>query len=200
MGLGCATRLDLAEGEVGEPGDGCQDVVEVVRDAAGQGAHRVDLLRALHLLLEHAMVGDVEREADHADDLTVPAERLEPDFGGATTQFALAVDRLPGERDQVVGDRLELGIVGLEVLEEVETDDRFELRMEAQRVESGTVGGRDLQVTVDDPERGGNPRQNGIAGLIDCRQLKRGRSARRGAQDLFPFPIAHATRDTSVGC
>ena len=137
MGLRRATRLDLAEREVGEAGDGRQDVVEVVRDAAGQGAHRVDLLRALHLLLEHAVVGDVEREADHADDLTVAAEWLEPDLGHPASQLALAVDRLPGERDQVVGDRLELGIVGLEVLEEVEADDRVELRMEAQRVEAG---------------------------------------------------------------
>ena len=112
---------------MGKPGDGREDVVEVVCDAAGQGAHRVDLLRTLQLLLEHAMLGDVEREADHADDLTLAAERLEPDFGHPAAQLALAVDRLPGEREQVVGDRLELGIVGLEVLEEVEADDRVEL-------------------------------------------------------------------------
>jgi hypothetical protein len=37
------------------------------------------------LLLEHAVLGDVEREADHADDLAVPAERLEPNLGHAAS-------------------------------------------------------------------------------------------------------------------
>ena len=174
MSLRSTARLDLAEREMGEPGDGRQDVVEVVRDAAGQGAHRVDLLRALQLLLEHAMVGDVEREADHADDLTLAAERLEPDLGHPATQLALAVDGFPGERDQVVGDRLELGIVGLEVLEEVEADDRVELRMEAQGVETWTVRGRDPQVTVDDPERRGDPGQDDLAGLVDGQEARAG--------------------------
>ena len=196
MSLCRAARLDLAECEVGEPGDRRQDVVEVVRDAAGERAHRIDLLRALQLLLEHAVVGDVEREADDADHLTVTAEWLEPDFSHPAPQLALAIDSLPGERDQVVGDRLELGIVGLEVLEEVEADDRFELRMEAQRVEAGAVRRRDPQITVDDPERGRDPRQDGKPGLVDSRELERGRSARHGAQDLLPFPPIIVTGDT----
>ena len=137
MRLCRAAWLDLTEREVCEAGDRRQDVVEVVRDAAGQGAHRVDLLHALQLLLEHAMLGDVEREADHADDLALSAERLEPDLRHPASQLALAVDGRPAERDQVVGDRLELGIVGLEVLEQVEADNRVALWMEAQRVEAG---------------------------------------------------------------
>ena len=136
-------------------------------DAARQGADRVDLLHSLHLVLEHAMLRDVEREADHADDLTVTAERLEPDLGLPAAQLAPAVDRLAVERAQMVGDRLELGIVGLEVLEEVEADDRVELWMEAQRVEARAVGGRDPQITVDDPERRWDPGQDAFTGLFD---------------------------------
>ncbi len=142
------------------------------------------------------MVGDVQREADDADDLTLATEWLETDFSDPASQLAFAIDSFPGERDQMVGDRLELGIVGLEVLEEVEPDDRVELRMEAQRVEAGTVRGRDPQITVDDPERGRDPRQDELPGLVDCRRLERGRSARHGAQDPLPFPLQIMTGDT----
>ena len=159
--------LEFAEREVGKAGDGREDVVEVVCDAARQGAHRVDLLHTLHLALEHAVLGDVEREPDHADDLILTAERLQPDLGLPASQLALAVHRLAVERAQMVGDRLELGIVGLEVLKEVEADDRVELWMEAQRVEAGAVGGRDPQITVDDPERRRDPGQDAFTGLFD---------------------------------
>ena len=158
-----------------------------MRDAAGDSAHRVDLLLALQVLLEHPMIRDVQCEADNAHDLPVHAERLEPDFGNAAAQLALAVDRLPGEREQVIGDRLELGIVGVEVLVEVEADDGVELRMEAQQAEAVAVGGRDPQVTVDDPERRGNPRQAELAGLVDGRRLEWDRPVGHHAQAFSPL-------------
>jgi hypothetical protein len=67
----------------------------------------------------------------------------------------------------VVGDRLEPRIVGLEVLEEVEADDRLELRVETQRVEARAPGGRDPKITIDDPEGRGNPGQEIFPELLD---------------------------------
>ena len=100
-------------------------------------------LRVLQLLFEQAVVGDVEGKADHADDRPLRAEGLEPNLGHPAAQFALADDRLPVECTQVIGDRLELGIVGSEVFEEVEADERFELGVQPQRFEPRAVRGRD---------------------------------------------------------
>ena len=49
---------------VGGQKDGRQDVVEVVRDAAGQRADRVHLLRLRHLCFERLLLGDVDRIDD----------------------------------------------------------------------------------------------------------------------------------------
>jgi hypothetical protein len=74
----------------------------------------------------------------------------------------------------VIRDRLEFGIVGLEVLEEIESDDRVELRVQAQRLEAGAVGRRDRQVTIDDPESCGDPRQGVPADFVDAWSLELG--------------------------
>ena len=113
-----------------------------------------------------------------------------PNLGHAASQPALTVDRFPTERQQVIRDRRERGIVGLEVLEEIEADDRVKFGMQAQRVEAGAVRGRNPQVAVDDPERCGDPRQGELAGVVHGGVAERGRSAGHGAQDPLPFPGA----------
>ena len=53
-------RLVLEQQQVGEADDRGQHVVEVVRDAAGELAHRLHLLALRELRLELVLVGHVE--------------------------------------------------------------------------------------------------------------------------------------------
>ena len=53
----------LHQQQVGRAHDAHQDVVEVVRDAAGEPADRFELLRLAQLFLERAPLGDVADEA-----------------------------------------------------------------------------------------------------------------------------------------
>ena len=56
----------LHQQQVGRAHDAHQDVVEVVRDAAGEAADRFELLRLPQLFLERAPLGDVAEEpGDH---------------------------------------------------------------------------------------------------------------------------------------
>ena len=57
---GRVARPVVGEQEVGEADDRGQHVVEVVRDAAGELADRLHLLALRELLLERALLGDVE--------------------------------------------------------------------------------------------------------------------------------------------
>ena len=68
-----------AEHQIGHAVDDRQQVVEVVRDAAGEPADDLHLLRLLQLLLELALLGDVGGGADHAD----APRRLVVDVEGA---------------------------------------------------------------------------------------------------------------------
>ena len=55
-------RLQLHQQQVGRAHDAHQDVVEVVRDAAGQPADGFELLRLTQLFLERTALGDVAHE------------------------------------------------------------------------------------------------------------------------------------------
>ncbi len=58
-------RPVVGEQQIGEADDGGQHVVEVVRDAAGELADGLHLLALRELLLQRALLGDVEGIDDH---------------------------------------------------------------------------------------------------------------------------------------
>ena len=52
--------------QVGVAQDGREKIVEVVRDAAGQHAEALELLRPMHLPLERPALGDIRDHGEHA--------------------------------------------------------------------------------------------------------------------------------------
>src|SRR5712664_1938797 len=77
--------LRSAYGDLAVTEDGVQDIVEIVRDAASQRAHRFEPLGAPQLLLQLAQfplglpsLGDVEHEADRTHGFAVVAEERTP--------------------------------------------------------------------------------------------------------------------------
>ena len=70
----------IAQREVGVAEDRDEEVVEVVREAAGEHAEALRALRVDHPALERARGGDIERGADRADDLAAYAVRRDRDL------------------------------------------------------------------------------------------------------------------------
>ena len=60
--------MRVAQAEVRVAEDRDEQVVEVVREAAGEHAEALGALRVDHAVLECVRGGDVDRRADHADD------------------------------------------------------------------------------------------------------------------------------------
>ena len=85
----------LARQQIAEAANGREQIVEVVRDAAGELADRVHLLRLAHLLLEPAALGHVARHGEHFADeprLRIAhrlARRLEPDVVAVAPAHAI---------------------------------------------------------------------------------------------------------------
>ena len=76
--LAAGAGIEPVEDEAAAAEDRGQEVVEVVRDAAGEPPDRLHLLRLAQLLLERLAVGDVDRHADRADDRAIHvAQRLD---------------------------------------------------------------------------------------------------------------------------
>ena len=69
---------DLAQREVGVAEDRDEQVVEVVREPAGEHAEALGALRVDHPALELRARGDVDRGADRADDLAVAGDTARP--------------------------------------------------------------------------------------------------------------------------
>ena len=99
----------IGEQQVGIADDRGQDIVEIMRDAAGELADRLHFLALREILLQHALFGRVERENGRAGAFVAAG------IGGrdeeARRAFALAMQ--PGvDRDDVAlafagrGDRL----------------------------------------------------------------------------------------------
>ena len=89
----------LHQHQVGRAHDAHQDVVEVVRDAAGEPADRFELLRLPQLFLERAPLGDVAEEpGEHGAAVGAdPRDRqLERELGAVGAQAASA--RAAGRR------------------------------------------------------------------------------------------------------
>ena len=73
-----STLRGILSHELGVAEDGLQEVVEVVRDAAGHLSERGELLGLEHLRLELALGGGVVHDREHALELPVaPGERGE---------------------------------------------------------------------------------------------------------------------------
>src|SRR6185369_8346247 len=66
IGTAARSRLELLLQELPIVGDDGEEVVEVVRDTAGEPAHRLELLRLAQLLFEHTVLGDIVYDADEA--------------------------------------------------------------------------------------------------------------------------------------
>ena len=97
--VGCAQDLlhvlphrvalpQIGEGQVGVPGDGGEQVVEVVSDAARQPAHRLHLLSLPQLRFEELALGDV---FDEDVEILHPTFRVPHDSGAMTDRDGLGV-------------------------------------------------------------------------------------------------------------
>ena len=105
----------LHQEQVGRAHDAHQDVVEVVRDAAGEPADRLELLRLPQLLFERAPLGDVADEAGHRRARLSPPTRATVNSTGNSVPSARIAGQLelpPGQRSaaggQVLAERVEL--------------------------------------------------------------------------------------------
>ena len=90
--------LEPAEDQVGAAGDDREQVVEVVRDAARQAAHRLHLLGLPELFLEPEALGDVHHRADHPRGPAVPVVQhvaAVEDAGVRAVGAAAAILRAP---------------------------------------------------------------------------------------------------------
>ena len=104
-----SSGAELHQQQVGRAHDAHQDVVEVVRDAAGQPADRFELLRLPELLLERAPLGDVADEpGEHR--AAVAAEPRHRQFdrelgavGAQAGQLELPAGERPAAGRQVLG-------------------------------------------------------------------------------------------------
>jgi hypothetical protein len=76
-------RAGLLHGQRDVAQDRDEDVVEVVRDAPGEDADRLELLRLQQLLLDPLLVGDVAEHDDHALERAVL-----PSYGGRARRDA----------------------------------------------------------------------------------------------------------------
>ena len=66
-----AFHPDVVEQQIAVAEDRGQEIIEVVRDAAGQLAERFHLLRTQHLILQLLALGDVHERADKSHGLAV---------------------------------------------------------------------------------------------------------------------------------
>src|SRR5437868_1636407 len=73
----------ILEEQVGVPRDGGEDVVEVMRDPAGQSSHGLHLLRLAELLLQLDSLGDVPADPEDADQPVVAQLRGGGELGEA---------------------------------------------------------------------------------------------------------------------
>ena len=109
---GIAAR-QIAEREVGVADHGDEQVVEVVREPAGEHAEALCALGVDEAALECARCGDIERRADRADDRAVLAIRRDRDrellaaIRRCRNSARLAVERALVIRDRIDGARLE---------------------------------------------------------------------------------------------
>ena len=149
--------------------DDHQEIVEIVRHAAGQLAERVELLRfrqlLLHLLeleLGLAALGDVAGDLGEADELAVLVDRVDDDAGpeeGAVLAdapaFLLVAALFPGNAQRA--ERLAVGAVGFGVeAGEVLADDlvgRIALDPLAADIPAGHDAGRDPACTARSRQR-----------------------------------------------
>ena len=105
---------ELHQQQVGRAHDAHQNVVEVVRDAAGEPADRLELLRLPQLLFERAPLGDVADEAGD-DRAAVAAHPRDRQFdrelgavGANRRQFEAARRQRSAARLHVLRERVEL--------------------------------------------------------------------------------------------
>ena len=115
-----------AEQEIGVPQHRGQDVIEVVRHAAGQLPDGLHLLRVAELLFQHHAVGDVHLDAVDVDD----AVRLEPRRPAAPVPPPDALRRLVADLERR----------GLELEELLQRRDRDVLRVVGMHPAEPEVG------------------------------------------------------------
>ena len=95
LAAGVLRQVLRAEQHVGVPADHGEQVVEVVRDAAGELADRLEPRGLRELVLEELALGGVGLEADVRDDLAVRvAERARPERDRDRRAVAAAADDL----------------------------------------------------------------------------------------------------------
>src|SRR5499427_10804743 len=95
---GCVAQRHLAIAE-----DRAENVVEVVRDPAGERAHRLQSLRQAQLLLEPPALGDVVEKDSDAPELRVfDAERVNVIPASELLGFVFEAHRLARQRDLAV--------------------------------------------------------------------------------------------------
>ena len=107
-------RGELHEQEVGGAHDAHEDVVEIVRHAAGEPSDRLELLRLAELFLERAPLGDVADEPrEHRAGVDADARDGQFDgelgaVGAAAAQLHLAARERAASRRQVFVERAQL--------------------------------------------------------------------------------------------
>ena len=70
-----ALHPDVVEQQIAVAEDRGQEIIEVVRDAAGQLAERFHLLRTQHLILQLLALGDVHERADESNGFAIGVPR-----------------------------------------------------------------------------------------------------------------------------